>query len=390
MAKLQIRHTSVFKKNYEAYLDPAVKIIVNQGGARSSKTVSVTQLYIFLAYTAFRNEIISIVRKTLSALKGTALRDFLEQMKLLELYRDSEYNKSEHIYRLKGNEIEFQGLDQPQKKRGAKRKLLFCNEANELTYEDFMQLLLRTDGKIFLDYNPSDEYHWIYDKILTRPDCRFIQSTYKDNPFLSDTLRTEIERLKDQDENYWRIYGLGEKGISQEIIYSNWQTFRDYPQKIDETIYGLDFGFNNPTSLTQIDFSDTVPYITERIYQTGLTNNEVIEKLKTLIPKKGSIIYCDNAEPARIEEICRAGFNAKPADKSVKDGIDYCKRLKLHIHEDSVNIAKEIRSYKWKVNKDGITLDEPVKFNDHSMDSMRYGLYTHTMKTDFKAAFVDD
>ncbi len=375
--ELDIRHSSVFTRNLEAYCNPDVKIIVDQGGARSTKTYSILQIIIYLCLNELHNEVIDIVRKTLAALRGTAMRDFFDILNDLQLYDETCHNKTDNNYSIKGNLIQFIGLDQPQKKRGAKRKILYCNEANELTAEDWKQLILRTTGKAFLDYNPSEEYSWIYDKVLTRKDHEFIKSTYPDNPFLEQTVIDEIERLKDEDENDWNVYGLGERGTARETIYRKWEQFKNYPEKIDETIYGLDFGFNNPTSLTQIDFADTVPYITEKIYQTGLTNNQVVSKLEQLGVKKSDVIYCDNAEPARIAEICEAGYNAKPADKSVKDGIDHCQSQKLMIHESSVNILKEIKSYKWKVNKNGITLDEPVKFMDHSMDSMRYGLYTH-------------
>lgn len=387
--ELDIKHSSVFTKNLDAYNDPAVKIIANEGGARSTKTYSILQLIIHLCLTELVNEKIDIVRKTLAALRGTAMLDFFDILNNLDIYDESCHNKSDNVYSLNGNIINFVGLDQPQKKRGAKRRILYCNEANELTAEDWKQLILRTTGKAFIDYNPSMEYHWIYDKVLTRPDCVVIKSTYLDNPFLEQTVINEIERLKDEDENDWNVYGLGLRGTSRETIYTKWQTFKIYPEKIDETIYAIDFGFNNPTAIGQIDYSDTVPYITELLYQTGLTNNQVIQKLNDMKVFKSSPIYCDNAEPARIEEICRAGYNAKPADKSVKDGIDHCQRQKLMIHENSVNLIKEIKSYKWKVNKDGITLDEPVKFNDHAMDMMRYGIYSHTKKIDFKMGFVE-
>ncbi len=376
--ELDIKHSSVFTKNLDAYNDPAVKIIANEGGARSTKTYSILQLIIHLCLTELVNEKIDIVRKTLAALRGTAMLDFFDILNNLDIYDESCHNKSDNVYSLNGNIINFVGLDQPQKKRGAKRRILYCNEANELTAEDWKQLILRTTGKAFIDYNPSMEYHWIYDKVLTRPDCVVIKSTYRDNPFLEQTVINEIEHLKDEDENDWNVYGLGLRGTSRETIYTKWQTFKIYPEKIDETIYAIDFGFNNPTAIGQIDYSDTVPYITELLYQTGLTNNQVIQKLNDMKVFKSSPIYCDNAEPARIEEICRAGYNALPADKSVKDGIDHCQRQKLMIHENSVNLIKEIKSYKWKVNKDGITLDEPVKFMDHLMDMMRYGLYTHS------------
>lgn len=387
--EIQLRHSEVFTKNYAAFQNPAIKIITNQGGARSSKTFSILQLIIFLCLYHYKNELIDIVRKTLSALRGTAMIDFFDILNELGIYDESCHNKSDHIYTINGNQIRFIGLDQPQKKRGAKRRILYCNEANELNTEDWKQLILRTTGKIFLDYNPSEEFHWIYEKVLTRTDCTLIKSTYLDNPFLEQTVIMEIEKLKDEDENDWRVYGLGERGVSREVIYVNWAEFAVYPEKVDETIYGLDFGFNNPTALYEIKICDGVPYIRKLVHSSGLTNNQVLDEIKKFIPNKSSFIFADCAEPARIKEISDAGYNVHPADKSVTDGIDYCQRQKLMIHESSAEALKEIKSYKWKVDKNGKVLDEPVKYNDHAMDAIRYALYTNTKKVEPKMGFVD-
>ncbi len=304
-------------------------------------------------------------------------------MRDLDLYDSNNHNKSDLTYKLKTVDFEFVGLDQPQKKRGTKRKILWVNEANEITLEDWTQLIIRTEGEVFLDFNPSDEFHFLYDNVLTREDCIFIQSTYKDNPFLAKPIVDEIERLQQQNENSWRVFGLGERGVSEEVIYSNWQTFTEYPQKIDEVIYGLDFGFNNPTALVEISLADTLPYIRERIHESKLTNADLIRELDKLGIDKSYTIYADNAEPARIEEISRAGYRIVPADKSVEDGIDYLKSLVLYIHGESSNGLKELRSYKYKVDKNGVVLDEPVKFHDHFCDAMRYGIYTHYLRSGY-------
>ena len=207
--------TNVFERNYNAN----TRIVVNQGGTRSSKTISLLQLIIIKALTE-ENLVISICRKTLPALKGTAMRDFFDLLKKMELYNVKYHNKSEHTYLINGNTIEFIAVDEPQKIRGRKRDYLFLNECNEFSYEDWQQLVLRTTKQIFIDFNPSEEFHWIYDKIIPRDDCTFIKSTYLDNPFLEPETIKEIERLK-IDDNYWKIYGLGEKGISMSTIFRN-------------------------------------------------------------------------------------------------------------------------------------------------------------------------
>lgn len=372
MATLNLQVTNVYQRNWEAYNNPNIRFIVNQGGTRSSKTYSIAQLFVTLLYQ-LNGEVFTVVRKTLPALKYSAMKDFLDILKNAEVYSEDKHNRTELIYRQNNNELEFLAVDQPQKIRGRKRHILWCNEGNELTWEDFQQLNLRTTGKVFIDYNPSDEYHWIYDKIITRDDAVFIQSTYLDNPFLDDNTVGEIERLKKVDKNYWRIYGLGERGISETTIYKHWELCDTIPEGGD-VIYGLDFGFNNPSCLVQVVVKDDEVYVHELLYRSNLTNSDLIEQLKTFNIGQ-SYIYCDSAEPQRIEELNRAGFTAIQSDKSVNDGIDSIKRRKLLITKSSVNILKEIKSYRWK-EKDGKPIDEPVKVNDHSMDATRYAVHT--------------
>lgn len=376
---MNLQVTPVFEKNYES----TAKIVVNQGGTRSSKTYSICQLFFLLGQV--ENGIqLEIMRKTMPALRGTVLKDFIEIISVNDYWDNIEYNRTDHTFHFKesGSVVQFNSLDNPQKKRGAKRKYLYLNEANEFTYEDWMQLLLRTEGRIWLDYNPSDEYHWIYDHVLTRADAELIASTYLDNPFLSKELIQEIERLKETDLNYWRVYGLGERGISEAVIYPTWHIYREGID-FEDKVYGLDFGFNNPSSLVEVGIKDQDVYWKELIYEPGLTNTDLMGRLETLIDKKAEI-FADAAEPQRIEEIRRKGFNIKPANKSVKDGIDCVKAHKLHIHYESYNLQKEIKSYKYKQDANGRILEEPVKFNDHAVDAGRYGTYNYFLNKNYK------
>lgn len=367
--------TTVFERNWDEY-QKGTRIIVNQGGRGSSKTYSIAQLFLTLLVTK-QNILLTVARKTLPALKATAMRDFFEIMKSEGIYKEERHNKSDNTYTYGTNEIEFISVDQPQKVRGRKRHYLWLNEANEFSYEDFRQLNLRTEKQIWLDFNPSDEYHWIYDHILTRPDATLIKSTYKDNPFLDKQIVKEIELLKGLDQNYWRIYGLGERGISEAKVYSHWQYIESLPTSPDETIYGLDFGFNNQTALIRIDLKDQCYFWDELIYESHLTNTDLIDRMRTL-NLGNKEIYCDSAEPQRIEELKRAGFNAKPADKDVNKGIDHIKSHKWYITKRSVNTLKEVKSYSWKTKDDKI-LDEPIKQNDHAMDAGRYAVHTHSI-----------
>ena len=361
------------------------RIVINQGGTRSGKTYSTLQV---LCEYCQRNRdsgaIISVIRKTLPALKGSAYRDFLEILQREGWYSENDHNKSEMYYNLFGNLFEFISVDQPQKIRGRKRTICFINEANELTWEDFFQLNIRTSDKIIVDYNPSDEFHWIYEKLQIREDADFFVSTYLNNPYLPQELIDEIELLRQADDNYWRVYGLGERGISQETVYTHW-SYGDFPEDC-EVAYGVDFGYNVPSTVVKIGFKEASCYVSEALYETKLTTNDLIERLKGLGIERSDELFCDNAEPKTIEELCRAGYNAKPAEKDVYAGIQKVKSMPLIVTPESANLIKEIKSYKWKLDKNGkIHPDEvPVKFNDHAMDAMRYGIYTKLNRPKFE------
>ena len=368
MTQVTIDTTNVFHKAYKS----STRITCLQGGTRSSKTYSLCQLFIVKALRE-TGKVFTICRKTLPALKGTAYRDVLELLKELGLYSEENHNKSELSYTLNGNLIEFISVDQPQKIRGRKRNYLWLNEANEFTYEDYQQLILRTTDKVYLDYNPSDPYSWIYDKVITRDDCTFIKSTYKANPFLDKDTIAEIERLKDLDPDYWRVYGMGEIGSIQTMIFRNFQLVDEVQGNL--VGYGLDFGFtNSPTALVAVYQSDDNLYIKEMLYEKRLTNTDLANKMKEFRIDRQSEIIGDSAEPKSIEEIYRQGFNIKPAKKGagIHLGIDIMRRYKLHITKDSLNAIKEFRGYKWATDKNGDVLNTPVKVNDHLIDATRY------------------
>ena len=368
MTQVKINTTNVFNRAYKS----KTRITCLQGGTRSSKTYSLCQLFIIKCLEE-TGKTLTIVRKTLPALKGTAYRDVLNILKELELYAEENHNKSELSYLLNGNLIEFISVDQPQKIRGRKRNYLWLNEANELTYEDWTQLILRTTEQVYLDYNPSDPYSWIYEKVLTRDDCTFIKSTYLANPFLDKDTIAEIERLKDLDPDYWRVYGLGEIGTVQTMIFRNFDLVDDVQGRLIG--YGLDFGFtNSPTALVEVRQLDDNLYIKELLYEKRLTNTDLANKLKEFGIDRQTEIVGDSAEPKSIEEIYRQGFNIKPAKKGagIHLGIDIMRRYKLHITKDSLNAIKEFRGYKWATDKNGDVLNNPVKVNDHLIDATRY------------------
>lgn len=349
---------------------------VFQGGTRSGKTYNLAFAWI-MKLLKEEHKTLTIARETMPALKQTVFKDFEEVMKRLNLWNEDSMKWTTMDYKLGTNTIEFRKLDDAQKVKGAKRNYLWLNEANEVPYPIFKQLIWRTSEIIVLDYNPSDEFHWIYDQVIPRPDCDYFESTYLDNPFLPDEQVMEIERMRDTDPNYWRIYGLGQRGVAETTIYRNWEIFKghDWPQ--GEKLFGNDFGFNDPNAVVEVTFVDQCIYVKELLYQSQMTTPDLIKFYGDQGISRTAEIYGDSARPDTIEEIYQAGYNMKPCSKgpgSIKAGIDWIKRHKVIVHPESLNLIKELRSYKWKIDKNEKILDEPVDINNHLLDALRYAM----------------
>lgn len=351
-------------------IDQGFRIIANQGGTRSTKTYSITDVLIAIAYTTHKS--ISVTSVSLPHLKKGVIRDWRELMETKGEYDPARHNITDQLYQYQlGGYMEFFSVDDAKRVRGPGRDILFVNEANLLTLDTWRQLILRTKETIIIDWNPADEFHWIYDEVLNRPDCKFIQSTYKDNPFLTPAQIHEIERLKDIDENFWRVYGLGERGISQSSVYQNFKMFSEW-EPIDYC-FGLDFGFTHPNALVKCGIDEDRIYFEQCLYQSQLTTPDLIQIIKPIVGRK--YVWCDNARPEIIKDLVNAGINAYPTKKqegSVKDGIDFIRSHGIFVHKESIQFQKEMRSYKWKTKPTGDTIDEPIKAFDDLMDAARY------------------
>lgn len=362
----------------EQLLKATTRFVALQGGSRSSKSYSLMQMVVIRCFEK-TGRVITIARKTLPALRGSMMRDFFDVLNAAELYDESSHNKSELTYKLNGNTIEFVSADQSAKIRGRKRNILIMNEATEFDPEDLLQFAMRTTEQIFLDYNPDAE-SYIYDTVLTRDDVTLLKSTYKDNPFLEPEVINEIERLEHVSPEHWVVFGMGERGISSELIMTNWRKCDKLPPT-DDISFGLDFGFNHPCALVETRRYDGEIYVEELIYESKLTGADLIQRMSVFPDIKKYPIYSDGARPELIEELNRAGFKAVAAVKDVKDGIDYLKRHIVHVTKSSVNLWKERGSYKWMKDKQGRTLEEPVKFHDDGIDATRYSCFSHYKAT---------
>ena len=381
--------TGVFDSNY--FSD--AKIVVNRGGTRSSKTYSINQICALWLMTGMYGEdnymregVWTSVRKYRTNLDGTIIRDFEEILKADDWYNSIDHNKTKKTYKFRGRMVEFIGADDQQKLRGAKRNILYCNEANELEYkQEFFQLLMRTENKIFVDFNPDDEQVWINQELeLKRSkevgDVEVIVSNYKDNTYLPKSLIKEIEYLQHTDKEFWKIYGLGEYGNISGLIYENVEYVDSMPE-CDLVAYGLDWGYSlDPTACLSVYKRGDELYLKEVLYERGLTNQDIAERLKPIVMRDE--VICDSAEPKSIEEMYRLGLNVKPATKgkdSINNGIDILKRYKIKVVNGS-NLRKEFRSYKWAVDKNGNSLNKPLGKFDHLMDALRYVGLIHLKK----------
>lgn len=381
-AKNKFKVGRIFKENFKA----KKQTVVNIGGARSGKSYAMAQLLIMRALNA--SVLIAVTRKTMPALKMTAFRLIIEMLQKYGLFQSDKLNKTENFYLLGKSRIQFFSLDDPEKVKSSEFNYIWMEEATEFTYRDYLILLTRLSApkesnlinQIFLTLNPTDANSWIAKKLIHRPEVQVIHSSYKDNPFLSEEYVNTLLSLKTYDKNAFEVYALGKWGRSDKTVYSAWRSVDAPFDSPEETIWGLDFGFNNPTALVKVYIKDNSFCAEEKLYRTGLTNENLIEELKSIIPhnERGNVIYADSAEPARIEAIYRAGFNIKPAGKNILNGIMSVKSCgELMITKSSVNLIKEIETYSWKTDLNGNILEEPVKLNDHALDALRYAIYSY-------------
>ena len=357
---------------------------VHQGGTRSGKTVAVCQYLVYLITTSDKPLTISVVRKTLPALKGSVLRDIMNILQETGLYYLGVHNKAENTFKYNNHLIEFLSVDEPQKIRGRKRNIAFLNEGNELNIEDFRQINMRTTDMLILDFNPSDPVHWIYSDLIPRDDCDTWITTYRDNNFLSAELINEIERMKERDPDYWRVYGEGlQTMFSARQVFNNWHfiDYKDFPE-FDlevEGVIGIDFGYSNdPTAIVLTFRQNDKLYLHELLYRKGMTNSDIVDFLKA--GGYGEVIcYADSAEPKSIEEMRRLGLYIKPAIKgqgSINAGISLLKEYDIFVSKESQNITREYHNYYWEELKDGTIINKPQDKENHAMDSIRYATYS--------------
>jgi phage terminase large subunit len=366
---MKIQTTRVF----EDLINTDKRICVFQGSSRASKTYNILIYWIYRLLQE-ENKTLSIVRKTLPALKGSVLRDLKEILLNFGLYKPNDWHSVDGYYQLGTNTIEWFSVDDETKLRGRKRDYLFMNEATEISEEEYTQLILRTSDRVIIDLNPSLWNSWIYD-LEGQEDVFYTIVTYKDNPFISEVQVKEIEKLQHRDQNLWRVFGLGEKGVPTRVVFNHQQIIEHIPNEAKLLGYGIDFGWSDPNTMVGVYKHDESIYCDELLYLRHTTLPDFIYKIKDLELNLKDDFICDSANPQAIEEMKRNGINTKPVVKStILHGIDLIKRHNLFITSTSLNLINELNSYVWKQDKNLNNLDEPVDTDNHIIDGIRYVL----------------
>jgi phage terminase large subunit len=354
---------------FEHLLDSKHRVTHHIGGTRSGKTFGILQYVIVEAIK--EQQTITIVRRTIPSLKRTVIKDFIDILKSLGIFKEDNWNVSDRTYKLQDSLIQFINSDDPEKLRGLKSDILFIDEASELDEESYFQLSIRTTGKIILAYNPTvSPYSWL----RQMQDCERYTTNYKDNPYLPKEMIKAIEDLQFTNNKKWLIYGKGEYAANDKAVFE-FDVCDDIEG--DFICFGFDVGYSNdPASLVAIYKNNDTIYLEELIYETGMVTNDIIDRFRKLDIDKNQTIWCDSSEPRLIEELYRSGFNTKPVVKgkdSINFGISVMKNYKIKILKTSQNLINEMYAYQYETDKHGYVTDKPEGGLDHAIDAARYG-----------------
>lgn len=377
---MKIQTTKIYREIDNA-VNNGYSTVSLQGSARSSKTYN-TLIWLICYCLQHPNTRLSIVRATLPAIKGSVFVDFKEILHKFGVYNEKSMNKSELIYKFNnGSWAEFFSTDSEQKLRGRKRDILFVNEANELGFIEWQQLKMRTTRFSIIDYNPSfSDEHWICD---VNKDARtyHVITTYKDNPFLEQTVIDEIESLQQKNESLWRVYGLGQQAMIEGLVFRDFGIVDKIPSIADKRYIGMDFGFtNDPTAICEVAVYGDILYIDEICYRTEMLSTEIIQVLKTEAPRMK--VISESADPRLIQEIYRAGIDIHPVKKfagSIEAGLAKMQEYKIVVTKRSVNVAKELKNYTYRQDKEGKWLNAPIDCYNHAIDAVRYVIMEEVM-----------
>jgi len=354
------------------------RIKIVQGGSSSGKTMGIIPI---LIDKAIKEPLItiSIISESLPHLRRGCIKDFLSIMKTTNRYVESHWNKTNSVYTFSnGSYIEFFSVEDDTKLRGARRNVLYVNEANNITYQAFTQLAMRTDGDIWLDYNPTHKF-WV-EEVLDEDEAERIILTYKDNEALSKTIINYLESKRElaKTSTYWanwtRVYLDGLVGQLEGVIFNDYKIVDTIPIEAELVAYGCDFGFSNDEStVTAVYKYNGELILDEIIYQKGLLTGDLAKLMKENNVEGN--VYCDSSDPRSIAELRTFGISAYPVKKgadSILYGINILKGYQLNITKRSINMKREFDNYKWAEDKEGNKLNKPIDAFNHICDGIRY------------------
>lgn len=363
-----------------------------QGATSSGKTYGIIPILIDRAIET-PNTLITVVAETVPSLKDGCVKIFKDFMYDEHRWRDDCWLGNPMQYTFSNrSKIQFKSFDSEGKaKASGKREILFINEANHVQFPIADALMIRTTQEVWLDFNADSEF-WGHTEVLKEPKTDFLKLTYLDNEAIpKGTLEKMLNRKAkaEQEErdgvkgywwNWWQVYGLGEIGSLQGVVFNNWKQVREIPIEARLLGYGLDFGYtNDPTTCVEVYKMDGEYYYKEILYSTGLTNNDISE---ILLPVVGSqMVYADSAEPKSIAELRRLGLNIVGAEKgrdSIMYGINKMQQNTFYVTQDSINLLKELRGYVWQTDKSGNKVNKPIDNYNHLIDAIRYFLTSET------------
>jgi phage terminase large subunit len=352
------------------------RLRIVQGGSSAGKTIAILLLLIDTAQS-LKGKTISVVSESYPHLRRGCIKDFKAIMEAHGYWRDARWSETASTYSFEtGSVIEFFSADESGKVRGPRRDILFVNEINNLPFETFTQLSIRTNDYIFVDFNPVSSF-FIHEEILpsTAIEHEFLKLTYLDNESLSENIVRDIEARKG-NARWFKVYGLGELGEAGERIYSDWAIIDDkIPHEARLERRGLDFGYSqDPCAIVAAYRYNGGWILDEECFRVGMKNREIAEFLK-LQPE--AMVIADSAEPKSIDELREYGILIVGADKgpgSVNRGIQYVQDQRISVTKQSTNLIKEYRNYMWAKDRDGKVLDVPEGGMDHCLDAVRYCL----------------
>jgi phage terminase large subunit len=386
---MQVKKTTALNKLRQ--LDKRIRIV--KGGTSAGKTICILLILINDAIENKGKEI-SVVSESIPHLRRGALKDFLAILKGLNRYKDTQFNKSTLKYTFtNGSYIEFFSTDQPDKLRGARRTDLFINECNNVPFDSYSQLAVRTSGVIWLDYNPSTLF-WVDKELIGQQDTDYLTLTYKDNGILPVTIINEIEKAKEKGKtstywaNWWKVYGLGEQGSLEGVCIPDWKEIDTIPTEARLLAYGMDFGYSvDPTTIIGLYKWNNSFIFDEVLYKKGMLNRDISRFIQQNNIKEN--IIADSAEPKSIAELCNYGHAVYPVSKgrdSIVYGINLINQNEIYVTAKSKNMKKELQGYVWAKDKEGNTLQKPTGAHPDCIDAARY-VFTDQMENPHKGTY---